>query len=137
MMANSPRFHDAQLVGIALDCKRATLTVVQVNGKKWQIAIEDVQALHLNDFREGNIISDFAAFSGEDVPGGILEILFTPPHPAAAERYHAEHARLLDAKRALVQAGDAVLVVITPSYGAEFAALGARLEAFPITSDDS
>ncbi|WP_420381431.1 hypothetical protein [Novosphingobium sp.] len=136
-MASIPSFHDAKLIGVALDGKRATLIVMQVNGEKWQVAIHDVQALQMDEFREGNIISYFEAVSGEKVPRNVLEILFTPPHPSAAEEYHAAHARLLDAKSALVQAGEAVLVMITPSYGAEFAAFGAAFDAFPVTIDGS
>lgn len=131
-MSSFPSFHDALLTGVALSEKRATLTLLQVSGEKWEVVIGDVQALQMDEFREGNIINYFEVVASSQPPRNVLERLFTSPHPSAAQEYHDAHTKLLDAKSCMVLAGEAALVMITPSYGAEFCALGASVEAYQV-----
>lgn len=136
-MNGIPTFHDALLTGISLEEKRLILTICRVDGEIWRVVVDGVQALQVDEFREGNIISYMEAVERSDPPRDILERLFTPPHPAAAQQYHDAHALLLDAKCRMVRDGEAVLVMATPSYGAELAAFGVSFEASPAPIDAS
>ncbi|WP_333605186.1 hypothetical protein [Novosphingobium sp.] len=136
-MNSVPGFHDALLTGISLAEKRVILAISRVNGELWHAIVHGVQALQVDEFREGNIISHFEVVAGSEPSRDILKRLFTPPHPAAEQQYHDAHAQLLDAKSRMVRDSEAVLVMVIPSYGAELAAFGVSFEAFPAPIDTS
>lgn len=131
-MERVPDFHDGYLTGISLERECAELAISLENGEKWRVTIHGVQALHVDEFREGNVINRFDAVCRSTPARDILQRLFYPPHPSAAREFHEQHAALLKNKSEMVTAGQAVLIVITPSYGAELLAFGERYEAIPI-----
>lgn len=122
MSADTPNFHDAHLVGIQLLEGEVRLSLTRYNGQRWEVGLHGVKALLMDDFRLGNIISVFQIVQGSRPDYELLERLFPGPHPAAAQQYLTADASLLEAKAALVEAAQAAVVSIVPSYGADLVA---------------
>ena len=127
-MIEVPRLHDGYLTAIALADKQATFTAKSVEGERWQIVVRGVQALQVDDFREGNIINCIEVITRAQPPREVMERLFTPPHDNAAAEYHLAHGEFLDQKCEAIRSGEFTLIMITPSYGAEVAALGTSVD---------
>jgi len=127
-MNDIPNFHDGWPTGIQRDAKQVTLSILRVSGEKWRIVMEGVLALRLDGFLEGNIISCFEIIKGSQPAPGILDHLYPAPHPLSEKQYHDIHASGLKKKSSMVMAGEAVMAIITPSYGADFVALGQSIE---------
>jgi hypothetical protein len=64
----------------------------------------------------------------------VLERLFSAPHPDAAKEYHDAYTKLLNDKVEAVLTGAAVMLLISPSYGAEVAVMGASVDRLKIRS---
>jgi hypothetical protein len=67
-MTENPCFHDALLTGVSLEDRRAIFAIDHVDGGKWRVVVNDVQALQIDEFREGNIISYFEVVTGTVPP---------------------------------------------------------------------
>lgn len=122
MTPRIPHFHDGHLVGIQLGDDSALLTIEDAEGLRHQLHLSGVATLQMDDFREGNIINDLFVISGVSPDSKVLERLFAGPHPDAAAHYHDKHRAFIENKRAAVANGEASLVVVTPSYGADLVA---------------
>ena len=133
-MTENPCFHDALLTGVSLEDRRAIFAIDHVDGGKWRVVVNDVQALQIDEFREGNIISYFEVVTGTVPPREVLERLFSAPHPDAAKEYHDAYTKLLNDKVEAVLTGAAVMLLISPSYGAEVAVMGASVDRLKIRS---
>ncbi len=131
MSCEIPTFHDGNLTGVSLAVQAVRLSLTRENGELWEVALTGVTSLHMDDFREGNIIGAFEIVRGLRPDRELLERLFRGPHSAAPSKYHQDHARLLDAKADQVEAGEAAIVSITPSYGADFVAYAKGVEVKP------
>jgi len=136
-MTDIPNFHDGYLTGVALNAGQAVFTIETMNGERWRIAVHGLQALCVDDLRESNIISYLELVTRRKPSFETLRHLFTPPHSSAAQEYHDAHAKVMDTKAATVLAGEAVLIVISPSYGAEIAAMGTSVEVTRAATDGS
>jgi hypothetical protein len=84
--------------------------------------LSGLEALHAEDVREGNIIYAVELVRSTVPSETTLIRLFRSPHPSAAAQYHEAHKRLIADKTAKVVAGNAVVAVITSSYGADLVA---------------
>ncbi|WP_441707066.1 hypothetical protein [Hyphomicrobium sp. 2TAF46] len=131
---NIPSFHDGNLTGVQLAEGQVTLTLKRVDGQMYELVLSSVQALQMDDFREGNIINRLRVIQGSVPHSEILERLFPPPHPSAAENYHAAHAKSLQTKALKVEAGEAVVILIDPSYGADLVAFCDRITITALTT---
>jgi hypothetical protein len=119
MSDTHPSFHDGYVTGIQLSEGRAIVALERINGDLWQMTASGVTALQLDDFRQGNIISHVGVLCGVSPGRQALERLFPGPHPNAAQEYHEVHSKLLLEWAAVVEARDATVVEISPSYGAD------------------
>jgi hypothetical protein len=122
MNSLTPSFHDGNLLGIQLAAGQVALSLKRVNGENYELTLHSLEALQVDDFREGNIIFDIEVICGGAPSAEALESLFVSPHPSAAKKYHDTHAQFLSGKVAKVGAGEATVVRITSSYGADIVA---------------
>jgi hypothetical protein len=90
-----------------------------------------VEALLINDFREGNIVLELHVVTGTQFeeagfsPGDVrasLHVLFTGPHPDAAQKYHDDHNAFLDRQIERLREGTMKLIILDPAYGADLLA---------------
>lgn len=132
MTPNLPSFHDGHFEGIMLGDDSATLSLARSDGTPFEVKMVGLDALQINDFRQGNIIFSLEVVSGRQPEReGLAETmdrLFPALHPKAASSFHIAHAALLAAKLAAVASGQAALVSITSSYGADLVALCKTVE---------
>ncbi|MEC9067792.1 MAG: hypothetical protein VX569_10995 [Pseudomonadota bacterium] len=115
--------HDATFDGIVMQGKACRMFFSRPDGSGCEVLLNGVDALQMDDFREGNIVVYFGATTREH-PGRLSDLarLYTPPHPNAAEEYHEAHAGLLDRKVGAVVSGDLIFVEMSPAIGADLVA---------------
>lgn len=118
-----PAFHDGLLCGLSVAETTATLSLVEVDGRRWAVELMGVRLLKADDFRQGNIVLDLAVVTGELPPHGWLEKLLPAPDPEVAARYHDAHRSHIEELEAGIAAGALTLVVLSPSYGCELWAI--------------
>ena len=133
-MLEKPLLHDGYLVGIALRGREATFTAETVGGERWQIIIHGVQALRVDDFREGNIISYFEIVTETQPLHDAMGRLYPPLGAGVSSVYHQQHSKFFDAMCGAVQAGELALVLIQSSYGADVAVLGKSVETLRVVA---
>jgi len=133
MAIDLPHFHDGLMTGITLGDASATVFLRKVSGEEYALALEGVEALQIEDLRQGNIIHSLGVTTGRvpeaDTP---FDRLFIPPHPAAEAKYHEAHASLMQRHVARIEAGETTLITITPSYGADLLAICQKVSCQPI-----
>lgn len=121
--------HDSILNGVVLAGKSARLHFVQTNLAPYVVELSGIDAMQMDDFREGNIVSIFEAIQGEEPSTEVgWDRLYPPPHPTAAEQYHQEYRELLRSKQAAIAAGKLTLVQMVPSLGADLLVVCESLE---------
>lgn len=129
MRDDIPSFHDGLLTGIQLIGKDVHLSLRRVNGELWLVTLIGVMSLQMEDFRQGNIVLDVCISHRRPHEKELLDRLFTPPHPSAAQGYQHAHARFLETQIDLVETGRAVMVSIIPAYGADLVAFAEGITA--------
>lgn len=123
-METIPHFHDGYVMGIRLQEKAATICLRQVDGSNFDVVLNDLEALQIEDFRQGNIISMVEVVTGRTpYEHTNFNKLFPPPHLSAASQYHESHAAFIERQVARIEKGEVCLVIIVPSYGAELMAI--------------
>lgn len=123
-METIPPFHDGYLTGLRLREGGATLNLREVDGPEYDLILEGLEALHIEDFREGNIISRVEIVTGRAPHAHIdFDRLFAPPAPSAAVHYHEKHTAFLKRQMARIESGEVCLIVIAASYGAQVLAI--------------
>ncbi|WP_226018574.1 hypothetical protein [Novosphingobium sp. FKTRR1] len=124
MVPELSHFHDGLLTGIVLGEQAATIFLRKSTGEDYTLMLSGLEVLQMEDFRQGNIILMIEVVSGQlpYLHSG-FERLFVPPHPAAAEQYHQAHAGVVARQASRIATGEASLVVIVPSYGADLLAI--------------
>lgn len=129
--------HDGRLRSVSVSEGYALLGLTHVDGRRFILKLGGVEALCVDGFREGNIISELEVVSGSDFeavgisPGDVLaslEALFLRPHQSAAEKYHAAYDAFRDKQLARLEAGTAKLVLLEPAYGADLLAYCSSVE---------
>lgn len=118
-----PSFHDGLLCGLSVTETTATLSLVEVDGRRWSVELTGVRYLKADDFRQGNIVLDLEVVTGEPPPPRWLEKLLPAPHPKVAATYHDAHRSHIKGLEADIAAGVLTLVVLSPSYGCELWAI--------------
>lgn len=123
-METIPHFHDGYLTGLRLREGAATLYLREVDGSEYDLILEGLEALHIEDFREGNIISHVEIVTGRTPYTHIdFDRLFDPPGPSVAMQYREKHAAFLKRQIARIESGEVCLIVIEASYGAQMLAI--------------
>ncbi|WP_296172688.1 hypothetical protein [uncultured Brevundimonas sp.] len=133
-------FHDSYLVSVSVTEHAAVFGLKQAGGDEFVMTLGGLEALSIDGFREGNIILDLWMVSGKQPTSAdlqtielaeVMEILFPGPHPEAAAQYHEKHAAMIEAKLERVRNGQAALVLMTPSYGADLYAFCGAVDVDP------
>jgi hypothetical protein len=132
-METIPHFHDGYVMGLRLRDKAATIYLQQVDGSDFNFVLDGLEALQIEDFRQGNVISMVEVVSGRTPYVHMdLDNLFPPPHLSAAAQHHENHAEFVKRQIARIESGEACLVIITPSYGAELMAICRNANFHPV-----
>ncbi len=122
MFDTPPNFHDGYLTGIQLLDREVRLSLTRYNDERWLVTLAGVEALHIDDFREGNIVSSLDVIQNERPETELLERLFLSPHLEAPQSYKDDHMAAIEARVARVLAAEAAVVSISPVYGADLVA---------------
>lgn len=131
-------FHDGLLTGIVLGSDTATILLQRTTGEEYKLTLAGLEVLHMEDFRQGNIISMVEVVSGQaPYEHSGLERLFGLPHPSAAEEYHRTHAAVVERQSARIANGEVSMVVIVPSYGADLIAICRDVSLAPLAMNGS
>ncbi len=124
-------FHDGNLESVTVGDGTAVFGLTHVDGRRFRLNLSGVEALAMNDFREGNIILELQVLSASDFgkaelsAGDVratLEALFPRPHADAAPEHHETYERFLQAQHERLDQGAAKLVLLEPAYGADLIA---------------
>jgi hypothetical protein len=124
-------FHDGKLTSVAVGEGTATLGLTHLDGRRFTLSMAGVEALSINDFREGNIVLELHLLTGTSFekagfsPGDVrasLQVLFTAPHPDAAQKYHDDYNSSLDRQIERLRDGSMKLIILDPAYGADLLA---------------
>lgn len=117
-------FHDGDLTGIRLIGQAAILYLRRLDESEHELVLEGLEALEMSDFRQGNIVQAVEIVSGSlPFERAGLERLTGIPHPDAEAKYHQAAARVLARERERIERGEATLVILTSSYGADLIAI--------------
>lgn len=122
-------FHDAHFTGVVLQDVYAALHFKCVDGTSRVVHLTGVDAMQMEDFREGNIVGCFEIISAE-LPRGFTswERLYPGPHPSAAEEYHRKHEEFLRRKCRGIEEGRLTFVQLSPILGADLLAVCERVQ---------
>jgi hypothetical protein len=116
--------HDATFDGLVMQGKDCRMFFSRSDGSGCEVLLNGVDALQMDDFREGNIVVYCGTTTREHLgrPSDLAR-LYTPPHPSAAAEYHEAHAGLLNRKVDAVIAGELIFVEVSPAIGADLVAI--------------
>lgn len=120
--------HDAAFDGRVMQGKDCTMFFTRTDGSGCEVHLGGVDALQMDDFREGNIVVFFGTTKRE-TPSNLanVERLYTPPHPSAAAEYHEKYETFRDRKIGAVVAGELTFVEMEPAIGASLLATCAHV----------
>lgn len=115
--------HDATFDGLVMQGKDCRMFFSRSDGSGCEVLLSGVDALQMDDFREGNIVVYFGTTTREH-PGRLSNLarLYTPPHPSASAEYQEAHAGLIALKVGEVVSGDLIFVEMSPAIGADLVA---------------
>lgn len=116
--------HDATFDGLVTHGKACTLYFIRSDGRGCEVQLTGVDAMQMDDFREGNIVGLFETTTGVPPSKTVdLERLYPAPHSSAAEEYHSKHTAFLDRKIRSIEACALTLVEMQPAVGADLLAV--------------
>ena len=119
-----PGFHDGKLTGIQAEDGHARISLRQLNGVNYELLLEGVELLHMEDFRQGNIISRLEIITAEEPDHSwFLDRLFQGALRSATDSYYEVEVKQRAACVAAIASGETKLVEIRSSYGADLVAL--------------
>ena len=121
--------HDASFDGIVIKDKVGTLYFSATDGRGCEVRLSGIDALHMEDFQQGNIVVLFETTTGE-LPRTTLDFerLYGSPHPSAPQHYHEKSEAFRKGKRRAIESGELTLVEMQPAIGADLLATCERLE---------
>ena len=121
--------HDAIFDGLVMQGKDCRLFFSRSDGSGCEVHLGGVDALHMDDFREGNIVVFFGTTTHER-PSNLtnIERLYVPPHPSAPAEYHEKHLAFRDEKLSAIAAGQLIFVEMDPAIGANLVAACEHVE---------
>jgi len=130
-----PNVHDGRIIGLfTLENKKLLLPILTANKSFICIALNDLECLRVDDFREGNIILDITVSSGTDVE--IADIAYA--HGLEQLTYSEANPYLNKAVQNFIT-GKKIFVQINPSYGCKLVCICGSAEVLqdwiPIISE--
>jgi hypothetical protein len=124
MSSNVPRFHDGLVIGISVAEKSATLFLRQTNNEEYVLDLDGLEVLHMEDFRQSNIISNVEVVTLRAPDGDVaFDRLFGAPHPTADPIYHEQYAAAVELQQNRIKSGETKLLIVVPSWGADLLAI--------------
>ncbi len=115
--------HDATFDGIVIKDKVGTLYFSSADGRGCEVRLSGIDALHMDDFQQGNIVVLFETTTGEPLRKALdMERLYGSLHPSAAKEYHEKSEAFRTRKRRAIEAGELTLVEMQPAFGAHLLA---------------
>ena len=121
--------HDATFDGIVIKDQVATLYFSRADGRGCEVTLSGIDALHMDDFQQGNIVVLFEVTSGEPPRKSLdFERLYGSPHPSAAKEYHEKSESFRARKHRAIEAGELTVVEMQPAIGADLLATCDRVE---------
>jgi len=121
--------HDASFNGVILQGKSADLHFVGSDGTPRVVRLSGIDAMQMDDFREGNIVVLFEAASAElPLEAVDWQRLYPSPHPSAAQEYHLKYDTFLRRKRGGIEEGHLTFVRMVPAIGADLLVVCERVE---------
>lgn len=121
--------HDATFDGLVLQGRDCKLYFTTSDKRGCEVALIDVDALQMEDFRNGNMVVFFGTLTLE-APAEVTDLgrLYSPPHTSAKADYHAQYAAVLDRKITAIAAGKLTLIEMEPAIGANLLATCAQVQ---------
>ena len=121
--------HDASFNGVIVQNRAADLHFVGWDGTPRVVRFSGIDAMQMDDFREGNIVVLFETASADvSLEGVDWERLYPSPHPAAAPEDHLKYDAFLRRKRRGIEEGDLTFVRMVPAIGGDLLAVCERVE---------
>lgn len=115
--------HDATFDGLVNHGKDCRMFFSRADGSGCEVHLGGVDALQMDDFREGNIVVYFGTTTRERPSNpASFERLYGPPHPSAPAEYHEKHVAFRNRKIEAVAAGELIFVEMDPAIGANLVA---------------
>ncbi len=115
--------HDATFDGLTVKGKSCAMYFTSSDGTRCEVHLSGVDAMQMNDFREGNIVSFFGTTTSEQPKNlAVLDRLYSPPHPGAALEFHERHTSFRNGKISAIVAGKLTLIEMDPAVGADMVA---------------
>ena len=128
-MRNELPLHDATFDGIVINDKVGTLYFTATDGRGCEVLLSGIDALHMDDFQQGNIVVLFETTTGEPPRTALdIERLYGSPHPSAPKEYHEKSEAFRTRKRRAIEAGELTLVEMQPAIGADLLAICEQVE---------
>jgi hypothetical protein len=118
-----PNVHDALLLGLVMTTKNKLLLIMQATDAAiLYIALNDIECLHADDFRQGNIILDISVFSGHDASADDIAYVYGLDKSSPCDSKYLDKAvrDFFIRKKLFVQ--------INPSYGCRLACICGGIE---------
>ena len=121
--------HDATFDGLINHGKDCELFFSMPDGSGREVHLNGVDALQMDDFREGNICVYFGTTTRER-PVNIIafERLYGPPRPNAPAEYQKKYTAFRDRKIESVAEGELIFVEMNPAIGANLVAACKRVQ---------
>lgn len=121
--------HDATFDGIVIKDKVATLYFNATDGRGCEVRLSGIDALHMDDFQQGNVVVLFETTTGEPLDRTVnLERLYGSPHPSAAKENRKKSKAFLARKHQAIEASELTVVEMQPAIGADLLATCERVE---------
>jgi hypothetical protein len=133
-MMTLPSLHDSNLVGVHWHADRFALDFDDDNGKRIKIEMSGVQALRVDELREGNIVSESLLFDGNNYSASEreitkwLEYLVVGREIASCEAVEDANRKSVRKMLALIASGEAQCFCLTPAYGGVIVCLHEKLQ---------
>ncbi len=109
-MDSPPDFHDGFIDGVLLSDSEARIFLRTVSGDRFTLALNEVEALRVNDLRQGNIVFEIRFLEPRQLDSSFVFELY---------EYSDEHKKTFVLKEWIEKAlqNNLTALEITPSYG--------------------
>ncbi|WP_297111540.1 hypothetical protein [uncultured Devosia sp.] len=122
-----PYFHDSFVIGVRLEGRKVGVTVEQENGRRVELLLHGVRALHIDNFRLGNIVLTCRIFRNAQASVADLAPILKGLKPIDPGLWE-NNVGYPDIIASEIEQGRAVLCIIDATVGCEMTALCERIE---------
>lgn len=120
-----PPLHDSSMCGIRLlDKARAVLFFSTDEGDHFEVCLDGIRSIKLNDFREGNTVLDFSMMSGDEGSLRLVANLYEVDFESEKSKPYFQE--IID----LLNSNQLKIIQLNPSYGCDLLALCKGVKVF-------